>query len=248
MSRMMPRAVLVAIVCCFTVAPGMAQPPDRRDAPTTNAAAATNDTAPGDVHLDSSRVYIRVGKTGLGHEHAVVGKLQNGAVHLDSTQEAGVLVFDMQTFTADGDAARRYVGLRGSTDAGTQQQVNANMLGRAVLDVARFPTAEFTIASATQLPQKSRRGFEQYELAGDFTLHGVKRPIKIIADAEPKEGWVHLRGAFSILQSQFGIQPFTKAFGAIGVADKLTIYGDLWVAGPGQTAGRSDSPRSPAVN
>jgi polyisoprenoid-binding protein YceI len=122
------------------------------------------------------------------------------------------------------------------------------MLGRAVLDVARFPTAEFKIASATRLEQKSRRGLDQYELAGDFTLHGVTRQIKIIADAEPKDGWVHLRGAFSILQSQFGIQPFTKAFGAIGVADKLTIYGDLWVAGPGQTAGRSGSPRSPAVN
>ena len=37
-------------------------------------------------------------------------------------------------------------------------------------------------------------------------------------------------GNFSLLQTDYGIKPFTTALGAIGVADRLTIYGDLWVA------------------
>jgi hypothetical protein len=32
------------------------------------------------------------------------------------------------------------------------------------------------------------------------------------------------------LQTQFGITPYSKAFGAIGVADKLTIYGEIHIA------------------
>jgi hypothetical protein len=43
-------------------------------------------------------------------------------------------------------------------------------------------------------------------------------------------GWWQLRGAFRIRQTDFGIQPYTKLLGAIGVADVLTIYGDLYIA------------------
>jgi hypothetical protein len=40
---------------------------------------------------------------------------------------------------------------------------------------------------------------------------------------------VHLRGRFSLVQSQFGITPYSTALGAIGVADELKVWGDLWV-------------------
>ena len=40
-------------------------------------------------------------------------------------------MFDTTTFQADTAAARQYVGLEGTTDADTQRQVSANMLGRA---------------------------------------------------------------------------------------------------------------------
>ncbi|MBL8850967.1 MAG: YceI family protein [Planctomycetaceae bacterium] len=186
--------------------------------------------APGDVHLKNSRVYIHVGKTGLGHDHAVVGLLKSGTLLLGASENAGQMEFDLTSFRADSDGARKYIGLQGSSDAGTRQQVDANMLGAAVLNVARFPTATFVIASAAPVKKASQRGLPQYQLTGNFTLHGVTRQIQFLADSESKDGWVHLRGSFSILQSQFGIQPFTKAFGAIGVADRLSIWGDLWIA------------------
>ena len=36
-------------------------------------------------------------------------------------------------------------------------------------------------------------------------------------------------GGFAILQTQYGIRPFSKAFGAVGVTDQLTIHGVLSV-------------------
>jgi hypothetical protein len=46
---------------------------------------------------------------------------------------------------------------------------------------------------------------------------------------EVKDGWHHLRGKFAIRQTDFGIKPYTKAFGAVGIKDELVIQGDLWV-------------------
>ena len=66
-------------------------------------------------------------------------------------------------------------------------------------------------------------------LEGRLTLHGVPRKIRIPAQVEVVNGMIHLRGNCSILQSQYGIRPFTKMLGAVGVADEVKIWGDLWI-------------------
>ncbi|MEZ6059244.1 MAG: YceI family protein [Planctomycetaceae bacterium] len=197
--------------------------------------------APGEVSTQHSRVYVKVGKTGLGHDHGVEGRLRSGVLHLGATQDAGEFVFDMSTFDADGNRARGFVGLDGSTDTSTRQQVNENMHGPDVLNIRRFPTATYTIKSAKLLDRNSRRGLPMYELNGEFSLHGTSRPLMIIVDVETKDGMCHVRGSFNMLQTQFGITPFSKAFGAVGVADKLTVYGDLWVGSESATASRGTS-------
>lgn len=184
----------------------------------------------GQVNLESSRVFIHVFKTGFGHEHAVVGRLKSGRLDLNAARDPGELVFDMPTFDADSELARKYLGLQGATDEATRQQVNANLRGADVLDVGRFPTATYRIESVQQLEAPARGGLPRYELSGQLVLHGVTRPLRFVAVAEDKGGWLHLRGRFSLLQSEFGMKPFSKAFGAVGVADKLDIVGDLWLA------------------
>ncbi|MEI7698796.1 MAG: YceI family protein [Planctomycetia bacterium] len=194
----------------------------------------------GDVNLKDSRVYIYVGKTGLGHNHGVEGRLKSGRVQLGQPENAGELVFDMTSFDADTDASRRYVGLEGSTDKSTRQQVNVNMKGADVLNVQKFPLATFRITSAKLLQEKGRQGLPEYQLDGRFTLHGVTQPLRFQATGEEKDGRIHLRGSFSILQTNYGIRPYSKAFGAVGVTDKLTIYGDLWLEAAVITNGTSE--------
>ena len=104
------------------------------------------------------------------------------------------------------------------------------MKNTSILNVAQFPTATFAIKSATLLEKKSRTGAPLYELTGEFTLRGKTRPIKFEAEAEQKDNMVHLRGRFAILQTQYGMTPFRKALGAVGVTDQLIIHGDLWIA------------------
>lgn len=185
---------------------------------------------PGSVNVGASRVYTFVDKSGLGHQHAVEGRLKSGSLSIGAESAAGKLVFDMNSFDADTDRARKYVGLSGATDAATRAKVNANLKGKGVLHVHRHPTATFVVSSASPTGKNGKRGLPTFELQGNFTLHGVTRPLVVIADVEQANGWLHVRGSFVIKQTAFGIAPFSKLFGAIAVADALRIYGDLWVA------------------
>jgi YceI-like domain len=240
-------AILLCIACCSSLfaqnAPITFRPPSIAGQPPGSAVAATpGNYEPGDLYLAGSRVYVLVDKTGFGNQHGIVGQIKQGRIRLDAPQDSGQLVFDLSTFTADPDVARQYVGLSGTEDPSSQQQVTANMIGAEVLDVAHFPTATFEIKRIIPLPAASQRGLPQYQLDGDFTLHGVTQPIRVVADAEQNGAWTHLRGGFSILQTQYRITPLKKALGAVGVADQLQIFGDLWLSKDRQTVPQAAPP------
>ena len=209
-ATMLAAAILAVVIAGV---PALAQPPP----------------APGDVDLAGSRVYVFVGKTGLGHDHAVVGALQAGRLRLGATEQAGMLVFDMRSFQADTPEARKLLGLAGETDSDTRRQVDANMLGPAVLDVAKHPTSTFEIRSAVAAAQPTANGKTAYDLVGTFTLHGVARPVTIRAEAEAIGPLIRLWGGFPAKQTDYGMKPYAKFGGVVGVADELKIYGDIRV-------------------
>lgn len=199
---------------------------------------------PADVQTEASRVYVFVEKTGLGHQHGVEARLLKSTLSLGATQDAGMLVFDMKSFDADTPAARKYVGLTGTTDEGTRTAVNENMKGSAVLAVDRYPTATFDVKSAKATGQSSVKGLPLYQLDGVFTLHGKQRPLSFTAEVEQARGWLHIKGIFAIKQTDYGIRPYSKVLGAVGVADELRIYGDLYVA-PTQHVAMQTIPKRP---
>ena len=177
------------------------------------------------IDTDSSRVYIRVNRTNrLGHNHGVEGKLSGGAMVLGGT---GNLVFDMTTFTADTAQARRYVGLDGTfSDA---DKVNANMRGSEVLDVNRYPQASFNMTGIAPVDNQAAGAGGRYVIEGQFTLHGTTRTVHFTTELKGTDtpGVGRLTGSFKILQSNYGIKPFSAAGGIIGIEDELIIYGDL---------------------
>jgi polyisoprenoid-binding protein YceI len=196
------------------------------------AEASTALLRAGDVNIERSRVYVRIGATGLGHEHGAVARLVGGNIQLGASSNAGKLVFDLASFIAETPEARAAVGLSGDVDASTRKKVNENMLGSDVLDVKRFPQATLDVTSATLTSDSRGNKPPIYQLEGRFSLHGKTQPLRIQARAEVIEGLVRLRGRFSILQSDYGIKPYTKLGGVVGVADELTIWGEIWLQQP----------------
>jgi polyisoprenoid-binding protein YceI len=192
--------------------------------------AAEAAPGPGGVDTEASRAYVLVDKRRLGHKHGVEGRIKEGTIHLGATQDAGKIVFDMSTFVADTDAARKYVGLEDSIKKSEQDEVTATMTGKSTLDVKAHPTATFDIKSATLLTAKSTDGDPQYQLDGEFSLRGKKNALKVVAEVEEeKDGKVRLVGNFTIKQTDYGITPYSAVGGLVAVADPLKIWGDVWV-------------------
>jgi len=184
------------------------------------------------VDTNQSRVYIRVDSaTRLGHAHGVEGNLATSTVALGGK---GQLVFDMTTFVADTQEARQAVGLEGKfADA---QKVTANMRSESILDVARHPKAVYVITGVNPLDEQAVGQPGRYKVTGQFTLRGVTHPVEFIAkiDQTDKPGVLRMRGQFSILQTRYGIQPYSAVGGLVRVADELKIWGDLVLTPPGR--------------
>jgi hypothetical protein len=178
-----------------------------------------------------SRVYIKVAASGrMGHEHGVEGRLASGTIAVGARES---LAFAMKSFVADTPAARQALGLNGTVSASDQRNVTETMLGREVLDVDRYPTASYAIATSApldgQAPGKPRR----YRLDGKLTLHGVTRPLALTAQIEPTStpGVARMRCTFAIVQTDYKITPYSTLGGLIGVFDRLEIRGDLVITG-----------------
>jgi hypothetical protein len=82
----------------------------------------------------------------------------------------------------------------------------------------------------TRGAQQNTLTTKRLQLVGEFTLHGTTNNLTLVADTAKVNGYTRIYGNFSILQSDYGITPFRKALGVVGVADRLTIWGELWIA------------------
>lgn len=176
-----------------------------------------------------SRVYVHTYASGLGHEHGVEGFLKEGYVALGARKDAGKWVFDLRRYRVDTALARKAVGLSGTVSVSEQDEITSIMLGPDVLDVARFPTAVYSIDSAVRT--SDRRGYthalEVYSFHGRLTLHGQTRPVSFRAGLyRTKQGKLMLNGRFRMYQTHFGIQPYRKLL-VIGVADYLDVHGAI---------------------
>ena len=208
-------ASVVVAFCCGVVAAPLAQaqaPPEKID-------------------VQDSRVYVYVAKKGGGHNHGIEGKLSAGTVRLGQAAGAGEMTFDLKAFQADTEAARKYVGLDPEFDTDDRVSVTTTMLGTAVLDVAQFATARFTLDSAKPVIGAIGITGKAYQFEGEFELHGVKKKVSFVAGAETLEGGrTRIRGRLPLKQTDFSIKPFTKFFGAVGVADEVVVHGDIYLA------------------
>jgi len=66
-------------------------------------------------------------------------------------------------------------------------------------------------------------------VSGTFTLRGVDRPLQLTVSQAGQDRY-HVTG--SVLQSAYGIKPYTAFFGALKVRDRVDIEADIDLSGP----------------
>jgi polyisoprenoid-binding protein YceI len=163
----------------------------------------------------------------MGHDHAIVGQLASGALTPGASEKAGELVFDLTSFVADPPEARQYLGLKGTMSASDQRSITRTMRGGRVLDSQQYPKATYTITSITPLDKQKPGEAGRYQFDGKLNLHGVEKPVRFEAKVEraKREGALQMRGRFALLQTDYGIKPYS--FLNLKVKDELQIHGDL---------------------
>lgn len=167
-----------------------------------------------------SRALVRVYRAGplarFGHDHLVASRDVHGYVHLASGGSRTDLYLPLATLEVDPPDLRAEAGLDGGLSARDARATRANML-RYVLDAGRFP---YLLLHAQPIAREAHRAL----LAADITLHGQTRRLRLEVGLErPDAGSLEVVGEFALVQSDFGIAPFSALGGALRVADRVDV-------------------------
>jgi hypothetical protein len=162
--------------------------------------------------IDAARstLTVLVYKSGLfsalADNHVINAPIASAAISEDSPRSIEVTVrsADLRVLDPSLSAERR-------------AEVQARMLGREVLDVAKFP--EIAFASTTIEPV----GADRWQVTGRLTIRGQSRSITFSV----VRGNTTYRGEVGIKQRDFGIEPIRVAGGTVKVKDELKVQFEI---------------------
>jgi hypothetical protein len=176
------------------------------------------------IDADRSVVTLRVYRAGplarLGHNHVVTSTAEAG--YAWTTGEPAGSGFEVrvpvEALVVDDPAARVAAGpeFPGQVPEDAREGTRRNMLRPEVLDAVRYP--EIVVAAAS-LGGSWDGPFATARVTIKDQVRPVEVPLRIARTANE----LVARGSFRILQSDFGITPFSVGGGAIQVADGVDV-------------------------
>ena len=164
------------------------------------------------------QVLVKVFREGVaarvGHDLVFEVRDWNAKVAVDAaepsatTVEASAAVMSLRIVDSSGGAKP----LTRSDQADIKRNIEEK-----ILDTRRFPSIDFrsTAVSVT--------GDSQATVSGQLTIAGTTRPADIALTVDGDR----VRGRMTILQTNWGIKPFTALMGALRVRDAVEIELDL---------------------
>ena len=180
------------------------------------AAAAAPRTYAIDEAKSSAQAHV--GKTGIasfaGHEHVIVARKMRGQV-----------VFDAQSFGRSSvevlvDARSLEVRKEGEPE-GDAPKVEEAMRKKGQLDVAEYPALHFR--STNVIGRQTGANTCELSVAGELTLHGVKRLLTVPIKLELRGDELIATGKLTVKLTDFGIEPTSAAGGLVKVENDVPI-------------------------
>jgi polyisoprenoid-binding protein YceI len=184
----------------------------------------------------NGQLILKTGRTGLGrragHDLTIEITQWEATATVDPADPAASSV----TVTVDVDsfAVREGAGgVKPLTD-GDRAEIKRT-LQREILHTDRHPSITFQSTQVTGTP-------ESFAIEGELTILDQTRPVTVRGSAQDggaddgggAEGGAgaRLRGGATVVQSQFGIKPYSAFFGALKLADEVEIGFELGVPSP----------------
>jgi len=222
-----PRVLRAFAVVTFTLLVGCAGAPERPDGDSASVPwPGFAPPKPGEttyrVDPAASNLRIRVDPEGpmarLGHSHVIGGNAISGTVVLDNEHVNARLdlSIDASALEVDKPQWRTAEGLETALDDAAISGTRANMRSERVLDVenhSEISIRSLSVAGPAWLPDITVR----------IRLRGEVREVVVPTAIERTDRRLIASGAIDLLQSEFGIQPFSTAGGALRVSDRMRI-------------------------
>jgi polyisoprenoid-binding protein YceI len=165
---------------------------------------------------DHGTVKVRTGVAGsasrMGHRLVLV--VQEWSAHVDLQDGRPVAV----SFRAALDSVQVESGTGGVTPLTVvDKQVIRRNAGK-VLDVEAHPEVVFESSSVAL-------GEDSIDVSGDLTIHGVSLPLATTLSVS--QGRV--QASIPVVQTDFGIRPYSAMLGQLKVSDEVTVDIDVTV-------------------
>jgi polyisoprenoid-binding protein YceI len=215
---------LICLSLLLAACPRPVRPPAPAPTVPPTPAADTRGATVYQVDPRSSQLSILVFRGGkfsrLGHNHVMTSQDVSGRVwvHPEFPRSGFELSFPVAQLVVDDVEARRAAGgdfppdIPQSDKDGTRK----NMLKPEVLDGEHYPQVRLQAAKVggtLQAPQVTAR----------ITIKDATREVEVPVQVAIEGAKLSASGEFDILQTEFGIKPFSVALGALEVQDKLHI-------------------------
>lgn len=176
----------------------------------------------------ASRVHILVYRGGtlarLGHNHVVTSRSLSGRawIHPQFERSGFELSFPVESLIVDDAQDRRAHG--GDFPSGISQKdiegTRRNMLRPEVLHADEFPTISVRSAQV-------QGTLASPNVIARITIKGVARDIPVPLQLALEGARLKARGELDLLQTDFGMKPFSIALGALEVQDRLHLQFDI---------------------
>jgi polyisoprenoid-binding protein YceI len=215
---------LICLSLLLAACPRPVRPPAPAPTVPPTPAADTRGATVYQVDPRSSQLSILVFRGGkfsrLGHNHVMTSQDVSGRVwvHPEFPRSGFELSFPVAQLVVDDAEARRAAGgdfppdIPQSDKDGTRK----NMLKPEVLDGEHYPQVKLQAAKVggtLQAPQVTAR----------ITIKDATREVEVPVQVAIEGAKLSASGEFDILQTEFGIKPFSVALGALEVQDRLHI-------------------------
>jgi polyisoprenoid-binding protein YceI len=167
-----------------------------------------------DLGPGNGRLLVKTSRTGLGrragHDLTIEVTQWAATAIVDEGGSSVTVTVDVDSFAVREGAG----GVKPLTD-GDRADIKETVQ-RQILDTARYPKITFRSTGVAGTP-------ESFTIEGELTIRDVTRPVTVRGAADGDQ----VRGGATVVQSQFGIKPYTAFFGALKLADEVEIVFDL---------------------
>lgn len=168
-----------------------------------------------------SQILVRAYRGGimslLTYEHLIASQDVQGYILINKTtgQCQADLFVPLDKLNVDDPQLRAEAGLNTTSSLSTIANTKKNMLKS--IDAENFPFAQLHSSDCSN-------ALSGKDTKVELTIHGVKQDRQLaIAMQQPQDEQLIISGNFSILQTAFGIEPFSIFNGMIEVEDKLDL-------------------------